>query len=83
MTLPQITELIDEKIEKNNQKVVISFYELKVKENLSDNDLRSTMNLISIRLSNLGYRVYTTGEKYNYNGLNYIVERNELIVAIK
>ncbi len=83
MTLDEITQLIDNKIEQNDEKIVVSFYELKVKLNLSEDELNSTISLITIRLTNIGYRVYLTGQKYNYNNQDYIVESNELIVAVK
>ena len=41
-------------------------------------------NTVSINnFENLGYRVYFTGAKYNYQGENRIVESNEYLVAIK
>lgn len=83
MSLEQITNLIDKKIEKEESKVVVSFYELKIKENLSDEELERAIKLISTRLTNMKYAVYQTGEKYIYEGKEKIVERNELIVAIK
>ena len=30
----------------------------------------------------MGYKVYRTGQKYYYNKKEYIVETNELLVAI-
>ena len=83
MSLEEISKFIDNKIEQNYKKVVISFFELKVKRNLSDQELLSTTHLIATRLSNMGYNVYRTGQKYIYNKKEYIVESNEIIVAIK
>lgn len=82
MTLAEITEFIDKKIEQDANKVIVSYFELKVKNNLTDEKLLSTEHLIATRLSNMGYKVYRTGQKYYYNKKEYIVETNELLVAI-
>lgn len=83
MNLEQITRLIDDKIEQNSNKVVITFYEMKIKHNLSDEELIYILNLIATRLINLGYKVYKTNQKYTYSNKEYKVERNELLIAIK
>ena len=83
MSLDEITEFIDNKIEKDSSKVVIGFYELKVKQNLTDEQVLKTLYLISTRLMNLGYKVYKTDEKYRYNEKEYVVQSNQLLVGIK
>ena len=83
MGLDEITEFIDNKIEKDSSKVVIGFYELKVKQNLTDEQVLKTLYLISTRLMNLGYKVYKTDEKYTYNEKEYVVQSNQLLVGIK
>lgn len=83
MSLDEITEFIDNKIEKDSSKVVIGFYELKVKQNLTDEQVLKTLYLISTRLMNLGYKVYKTDEKYVYNQKEYVVQSNQLLVGIK
>lgn len=83
MNLDEITEFVDNKIDKDSSKIVIGFYELKVKRNLSDADVLNALYLISTRLMNLGYKVYKTKEKYMYQEKEYEVQSNELLVAIK
>lgn len=83
MNLDYISSYIDTKIEKNHEIVIFSFYELRIKENLSEYDLKNFLHLSKIRLQNLGYSVYYTGENYQYNKENKIVQDNELMVAIK
>jgi hypothetical protein len=83
MNKQDITILIDNKIKENGEKVVFKFYEMKVERNLTDKELLSTLNLISIRLNNLGYKVYRTGQKYNYKNQKFLVEINELMIGIK
>lgn len=83
MTLEQITKFIDEKIELNENKVIISFFELRVVRNLKKEDENYTIHLMATRLNNLGYKVYRIGQKYTENGEEKIVERNKFIVALK
>lgn len=83
MNLDEITEFVDNKIDKDSSKIVIGFYELKVKRNLTDADVLNALYLISTRLMNLGYKVYKTKEKYIYEEKEYEVQSNELLVAIK
>ena len=83
INLDEITEFVDNKIDKKKKKIVIGFYELKVKRNLSDADVLNALYLISTRLMNLGYKVYKTKEKYMYQEKEYEVQSNELLVAIK
>lgn len=83
MSLDEITEFIDNKIEQDSTKITIGFFELKVKRNLSDADVLNALYLISTRLMNLGYKVYKTNEKYTYKEKEYIVQSNELLIGIK
>lgn len=83
MNLEELTIYIDNKIAQDDKKIVIGFYELKVKKDLSDAEVLSALQLISTRLQNMGYKVYRSGQKYTYNGEECIVETNELLTAIK
>lgn len=83
MTLIDLNNIIDEKIYENEEKVVITFFELVVKENLSMHELDGIEYLIKQRLENLGYTVYKTGESYSYKGNVTQVESSELLVALK
>ncbi len=83
MNKQDITMLMDNKIKENREKVVFKFYEMKVERNLTEKELLATLNLISIRLNNLGYIVYRTGQKYNYKNQKFVVETNELMIGIK
>ena len=83
MNLEEITEFVDNKIDKDSSKIVIGFYELKVRRNLTDADVLNALYLISTRLMNLGYKVYKTNEKYTFKDKEYEVQSNELLVAIR
>ena len=83
MTLKFITDYIDKKIKENERKVILSFFQLRIKLNLSEEQTDEFLKLCRIRLENLGYQVYFTGAKYNYENENKVVQDNELLVAIK
>ena len=83
MKMQEITNFLDEKIENNNNKIVISFYELRIKMNLTEEETNSFLEYSKTRLENLKYKVYKTKEKYIEENKEKIVEQNELLVAIK
>ena len=83
MTLEYITQYIDNKIYANEEMITVTFYELRVKENLSQEDTLLFLNMSKQRLFNLGYTIYETGQKYTFNGKEEIVSSNIFYVAIK
>ena len=83
MNLNYITKYLDNKISENNQYIDISFFELRIREQLSKSDTDEFIKYSKIRLKNLGYNVYLTGEKYIYNNETKVVNSNQLIIAIK
>ena len=78
-----VEEYIIAKREMNENKIIFSFYELRVKNNLTEDQVNEFLRLSKIRLENLDYQVYFTGEKYKYNEENVTVKDNELMVAVK
>lgn len=83
MDLDYINSYMDAKIAENHEIIIFSFFELRIKENLSECDLNNFLNLSKIRLENLGYSVYFTGESYKYNNEFKVVQDNELMIAIE
>ena len=83
MTLEELDKDINHKIEENEDFVRYTYFELKIKHNLSEGEIDEVLRLARNKFENLGYRVYFTGAKYNYNGENRVVESNEYLVAIK
>jgi hypothetical protein len=83
MTLEDITRYIDSKIEQNAKKIIVSFYEIRIKFNLKEEEAFALLILIETRLKNLGYSTYKTGETYAVDGIENIVKNNELLVGIK
>ncbi len=83
MTMQEITNYLDNKINSNENIVIITFYEVRIKFNLSEGETQEFLRLCKTRLENLGYLTYFTGAKYEYQGITKEVQSNELMVAIK
>lgn len=83
MDLKEIERLINDKLNTDREKVVISYYELKVKRNLENTELFGVLHIISEELEKRGYKTYRTGQKYILNNKETIVESNELLIGIK
>ncbi len=83
MTLEFITDYINKKLSANQEILTFTFYELRVKNNLSETETQRFLELAQIRLKNLGYNTYITGEKYIYADISNTVHENELMVAVK
>ena len=83
MTLEDLSNIIEHKINQNKDFIKFTFYELRVKHNLSEDDSNIAIKLIKQKLSNYGYNVYLTGEKYTYNSTESVVPTNILLIAIK
>ena len=83
MTMQEITNYLDNKINSNENIVIITFYEVRIKFNLSEEETQEFLRLCKTRLENLGYQTYFTGTKYKYQGITKEVQSNELMVAIK
>lgn len=78
-----INKTLEEKLNKNLNYIRYSFYELRIKYNLSEDEIDRFLQLIRTKLENINYRVYFTNAKYEYNGIKYTVKENELMIAIK
>ena len=83
MTMQEITQYLDNKINSDENIVIITFYEVRIKFDLSEEQTQEFLRLCMKRLENLGYQVYFTGAKYMYQGESKVVQTNELMVAIK
>lgn len=78
-----IEKILDNKFTKDRNFIKYTFYELRVKLNLSELELYHFLRLIEIKLENLGYKVYLTGDTYILRNNKKIVRENELLIAIK
>ena len=80
MNIQQIDDYLEEKINKNREYIVFTYYELRVELNLSSEETYNFLHLVSTKLENNNYSIYRTGQDYYYNG-NKKVEDNQLLVA--
>ena len=71
------------KLNQNKDYIRYTYYELKVKYNLSDNELDRFLVLIRAKLENENYNVYFTDAKFIYENANRTVQPNEILIAIK
>ena len=83
MSMQEITEYLDKKIEKNENLLEVTFYEVRIKLNLNEEQTQEFLKLCKTRLENLGYQVYFTGAKYNYGGKRREVQSNDLMIAVQ
>ncbi len=83
MDLNKLNDIIEKKIENNENKIVFTYYEMRISQNLKESETLDAIHLISIKLENLGYKIYRTNQEYMVNNEKYIVNTNELLVAIK
>ena len=83
VTLELIDNEFNKKLAANDRIVIYTYYELRIKLNLSKIDANKFLELTKIKLENIGYRVYASGETYIYEEHVKVVQDNELLVAIK
>jgi hypothetical protein len=81
--LADVTEYLDNKIMQNSKLLVFTFYELRIKMDLTEPTIEKFLRLSETRLNNIGYLTYKPGDIYEYNGKKEIVKDNELLIAVK
>ena len=74
---------INEKVNENEEYIRYSFYELKIKNNLSDNEIDYVLKISRDYFENKNYSVYFTNAKFEYQNAYRMVQPNELLIAIK
>lgn len=83
MTTKFVTDYLDKKIEENEDYIICTFYDLRIKNNLSEEKVQEFLKLAKIRLENMNYQVYFTGAKFTYKNTRKVVENNQYMIAIK
>ena len=77
------TKLLVSKIAENDNFIRFTFYELRVKNNLSDEQTDEFLRLCMTYLENKGYEGYIGNTRYSYNNATQNVQPNELLIAFK
>lgn len=83
MTSKEITMFLNNKISQNEDFIRITYFEMRIKENLTQEEMEEFLETAKIKLKNFNYKVYEVGNKYWYNGNSYVVQTNELLIAVK
>ena len=85
MTDAFVINYIDKKISesKDINCIVYTYYELKIKNNLNDDEIQRFLETNKDYFENKGYNVYFTGARFTYNKANIMVQDNELMIAVK
>ena len=77
------TRLLDNKMAKNESFIRFTFYELRIKNNLSEEETDEFLRLCMTYLENKNYEVYVGNTRYCYNNATQNVQPNELLIAFK
>ena len=72
-----------EKESPNKDYIEYSYYELKVKANLNEEEIDGLLRVSRDYFQNKNYNVYFTNAEFEYNGQKRKVETNDYMVAIK
>ena len=83
LNLEYITNYINEKLAEDENRIVITFYELVMKEKLDREQVALFLEYSKIRLTNMNYKIYVTGDTYEYKNEKHLIESNVFYVAIK
>ena len=82
--LKQFTnELIKSKEIENTRYIRYSYYELKVKDNLTEKEIDYVLKSSRDYFENKGYKVYFTNAEFEYQNSKRKVEINEYMIAFK
>ena len=83
MTDKFIFDYIALKEQQNSEFIRYSYYELKVKNNLNDEEIDKFLRVNRDYFENHGYKVYFTGARFTYKNTNILVQDNQLMIAVK
>ena len=76
-------QLIESKEKENENYIRYSYYELKIKDNLSESEIDEVLKISRDYLENKGYKVYFTNAEFEYQNSKRKVEINEYMIAFK
>ncbi len=74
---------IENKISECGNYIRISYYELRVKYDLTKKEADDFIIENRLKLESNGYDVYLPGARFYYDNADRIVEMNEILIAIK
>jgi len=83
MNIRDIDNYLNNKILDGNDFIRCTFYEIRVKLGINENEVNDFLALAKNKLENNGYDVFFTGAIFKFKGIQKKVEDNEMIIAIK
>ena len=83
MTIDELDNYINNKMNKDENLITFTYYEIRVKMNLSKEEVVIATDLIKKKLENNNYTVLFHGDVYYKHNQKVTVKENELLVAIK
>lgn len=83
MTMQELSDYFDNKINENKNFIRITYYEIRIKYDLSEQQTENFIEIAKNKFENMGYNVYFTDAKYEYRNARMTVQPNELMIAIK
>lgn len=78
-----IDKLVEEKLEIDEKFLRFTFYEVMVKNKVSNQQESKFLSLAKNKLNNMRYTVYFQDQQFMYNEARMRVQPNELLIAIK
>lgn len=78
-----VENYVNVKIAKNSEIIKYSYYELKIKMNMNEEEIDRFLKCSKIILEDQNYKVYLTGEEFEYKNTKLVVGDNEFLVAVK
>ena len=85
MTDAFVINYIDKKISesKDINCIVYTYCELKIKNNLNDDEIQRFLEINKDYRENKGYNVYFTGARFTYKNASMMVQNNQFMIAVK
>lgn len=85
MTDMFVIKYIDNKLRgvENPNFIRYTFYELRIKNNLTEEEIDRFLKINKDYFENKGYEVFFTGAKFIYKDMALTVQDNELMIAVK
>lgn len=78
-----IINFINVKESNNKDYIRYSYYELKVKLGLTEDEIKELLRVSKNYFENKNYKVYFTDEEFEYKGKKIKVETNNYMIAVK
>ena len=83
MTLEFVKKCIEEKMQENENFIKYTYYWVRVKKDVPENEINIFIEYSKNYFENNGYNIFFKGEEYLFNNNVSIVKDNEILVAIK